>query len=159
VDLRCFVDADHAGDTVTRRFRTGFFIFINMAPVIFHSKKQTTIESSVFGSEFVAMKVAMETSRGLRYKLRMMGVPICGSTYMYGDNMSVIHNTQKPESTLKKKSNSICYHAVREAVAMGETLTAHVRSHENVADIATKVLHAGQKRDYLVSQLLYDLAD
>jgi len=159
VDLRCFVDADHAGDTVTRRSRTGFFIFINMAPVIFYSKKQTTIESSVFGSEFVAMKVAMETSRGLRYKLRMMGVPICGPTYMYGDNMSVIHNTQKPESTLKKKSNSICYHAVREAVAMGETLTAHVRSHENVADIATKVLHAGQKRDYLVSQLLYDLAD
>ena len=44
-------------------------------------------------------------------------------------------------------------------MAMGETLTAHVRSHENVADIATKVLHAGQKRDYLVSQLLYDLAD
>ena len=64
---------------------------------------------------------------------------------MYGDNMSVIHNTQKPESTLKKKSNSICYHAVREAVAMGETLTAHVRSHEKVTDIATKVLHAGQK--------------
>ena len=89
----------------------------------------------------------------------MMGVPISGPTYMYGDNMSVIHNTQKPESTLKKKSNSICYHAVREAVAMGEILTAHVRSHLNVADIATKVLHAGQKRDYLVSHLLYDLAD
>ena len=84
----------------------------------------------------------------------MIGVPICGPTYMYGDNMSVIHNTQKPESTLKKKSNSICYHAVREAVAMGETLTAHVKSHENVADIATKVLHAGQKRDYLFSAVI-----
>ena len=159
VDLRCFVDADHAGDTVTRRSRTGFFIFINMVLIICHSKKQTTIEPSVFGSEFVAMKVAMETSRGLRYKLRMMGVLISGPTYMYGDNMSVIHNTQTHESTLKKKSNSICHHAVREVVAMGETLTAHVRSHESVADIATKVLHAGQKRDYLVSQLLYDLAD
>ncbi len=151
--MRCFIDADHAGDTVTRRSRTGFFIFINMAPVIFHSKKQTTIESSVFGSEFVAMKVAMEISRGLRYKLRMLGVPISGPTYMYGDNMSVIYNTQRPDSTLKKKSNSICYHAVREAVAMCEMLTAHVRAYQNVADIATKVLHAGKKRDYLVSQL------
>ena len=159
VDVRCFVDADHAGDTVSRRSRTGFFIFINMAPVIFHSKKQTTIETSVFGSEFVAMKNAMESCRGLRYKLRMMGVPIAGPTYMYGDNMSVIHNTQKPESMLKKKSNSICYHAVREAVAMGELLTGHVRTHENVADIATKVLHAGQKRNYLVSQVLYDITD
>ena len=159
VDVRCFVDADHAGDTVTRRSRTGFFIFINMAPVIFHSKKQTIIESSVFGSEFVAMKTAMESARGLRYKLRMMGVPIAGPTYMYGDNMSVIHNTQRPESMLKKKSNSICYHAVRESVAMGEMLTGHVRTHENVADIATKVLHAGQKRNYLVSKVLYDIAD
>ena len=122
-----------------------------MAQVIFHSKKQTIIESSVFGSEFVAMKTAMESARGLRYKLRMMGVPIAGPTYMYGDNMSVIHNTQRPESMLKKKSNSICYHAVRESVAKDEMLTGHVRTHENVADIATKVLHAGQKRNYLVS--------
>ena len=78
---------------------------------------------------------------------------------MYGDDMSVIHNTQRPESTLKKKSNSICFHAVRESVAMGEMLTGHVRTHDNVANITTKVLHAGQKRDYLVSQLLYDLVD
>jgi len=76
------VDADHAGDTVSRRSRTGFFIYVNMAPIVFHSKKETTIETSVFGSEFVAMKAAMETSRGLRYKLRMMGVPINGPTYM-----------------------------------------------------------------------------
>ena len=62
----------------------------------------------------------MEVSQGLRYILRMMGVPIEGLTRIYGDNMSTIHNTQHPESQLKKKSNSICYHAAREAVAMGE---------------------------------------
>ena len=127
VDLRLFVDSDHAGDTVTRRSRTGFFIFMNMALVSWHSKKQSTIETSVFGAEFVAMKVAMEVMRGLRYKLRMMGVPVTGPTYTYGDNMSVIHNTQRPESTLKKKSNSICFHAIRESVAMGEMATAHIR--------------------------------
>lgn len=159
VDVRCFVDADHAGDTVSRRSRTGFFIYINMAPIVFHSKKQTTIETSVFGSEFAAMKQAMETCRGLRYKLRMMGVPISGPTYMYGENMSVIHNTQRPESVLKKKNLSLCYHAVRESVAMGEMITAHIRTNENVADIATKILCAGQKRNYLVSKLLYDVAD
>ena len=46
-----------------------------------------------------------------------------GPIHMYGDNMSTIHNTQCPESQLKKKSKNICYHAVREAVAMGELLT------------------------------------
>ncbi len=105
------------------------------------------------------MKNGMEATRGLRYKLRMMGVPLSGPTYIYGDNMSVIHNTQRPESTLKKKSNSICYHAVRESVAMGESITGHVSTHANPADIATKVLPGGQKRNHLISLILYDLTD
>jgi hypothetical protein len=57
-----------------------------------------------------------------------MGVTIYGPTYVYGDNMSVVHNTQSPESVLKKKSNAICYHAVQESVAMGESLIGHVPS-------------------------------
>jgi hypothetical protein len=159
VDIRLYVDSDHAGEQRTRRSRTGYFIFLNMAPIVWYSKRQPTIESSVFGAEFGAMKNGMEAARGLRYKLRMMGVPISGPTYIYGDNMSVIHNTQSPESTLKKKSNSICYHAVRESVAMGESLTTHISTHENPADIATKVLSGGQKRNGLIGLVLYDLTD
>ena len=114
---------------------------------------------SVFGSEFVAMKQGVETIRGLRYKLRMMGVPLTGPAFVYGDNMSVIHNTQRPESTLKKKSNEICYHFVRESVAMDETRIGHIETGENQADLATKVIAGGRKRDYLVGKLLYDLTD
>ena len=95
----------------------------------------------------------------MRYKLRMMGAPILGPSLIYGDNMSLIHNTQRPESTLKKKSNSICYHAVRESVAMGECITAHVKSENNVADIATKIIPGGRLRDHLVGMLLYDIHD
>jgi hypothetical protein len=159
VDLRLFVDSDHAGDHQTRRSRTGFFIMMNQAPIVWYSKRQPTVESSVFGAEFVAMKNGMEAVRGLRYKLRMMGVPLLGPSLIYGDNMSVIHNTQRPESMLKKKSNSICYHAIREAVAMGEIKTAHVSTHENPADICTKVLPGGAKRDYLISLVLHDICD
>jgi len=158
VDLRLYVDSDHAGDKLTRRSRTGFFIYLNSALVAWLSRKQATIETSVLGAEFVAMKQAVEAARGLRYKLRMMGVPIAGPTSVYGDNMSVIHNTQKPESTLKKKSNAICYHAVRESVAMGESRTAHVATKENPADIATKIT-AGATRKHLVSMLLHDIYD
>ena len=102
VDLHMFVDSDHAGDNLTRRSRTGFLIYLNMAPIVWHSKKQSTIETSVFGSEFMALKNGMESLRGLRYKLRMMGVELLGPSFIYEDNMSVIHNTQRPESTLKK---------------------------------------------------------
>jgi hypothetical protein len=157
VDIRLYVDSDHAGDRLTRRSRTGFFIYMNGAPIAWQSKKQATIESSVFGAEFVAMKVGMETTRGLQYKLRMMGVAMDGPIYTYGDNMSVIHNTQRPESVLKKKSNSICYHAIRESVAMGESITAHVPTQLNPADLCTKVLSGGEKRDGIISLVLYDI--
>ena len=140
VNIRMYVDSDHAGEKRTRRSRTGFFVFINQGLMQWISKRQATIETSVFGAEFVAMKVGMESLRGLRYKLRMMGVPINGPSLVYGDNMSVIYNSQSPESTLKNKCNSIAYHACRESVAMGKSLTGHVPTNSNVADLATKCL-------------------
>jgi hypothetical protein len=56
VDLRLFVDSDHAGDGNTLRSRTSFLIYLNSAPITWFSKKQSTIETSVFGAEFVALK-------------------------------------------------------------------------------------------------------
>ena len=73
--------------------------------------------------------------------------------------MSVIHNKQRPESTLRKKSNLIYYHAVRELVAMRESLTGHIPTAENCADFATKIIPGGQKRDHLVGKLLFDIVD
>ena len=133
-------------------------IYMNMALINWHSKKQATIETAVFGAEFVALKTGVETLRGIRYKLRMMGVPLEGPTYIYGDNQSVINNTSKPESMLKKKSNSICYHFVREAVAMKECLTSHVPTLANLADLLTKVLN-GSKRRNLVGSILHYIYD
>jgi hypothetical protein len=119
IDLRMHIDIDHAGEKRTCRLHSGFFVFMNTALIQWFLKQQATIETLVFGAEFVAMKVGIESLRGLQYKLRMMGVGIAGPMYIYGDNMSVIHNTQQPKSMLKKKSNSICYHAVQESVAVG----------------------------------------
>ena len=56
VDTSLYVDSDHAGDKRVRCSRTGYFIFLNLAPVMWLSKRQSTIETSVFGVEFVAMK-------------------------------------------------------------------------------------------------------
>ena len=118
ITLRMFVESDHAGGKSDRLSRTEFMIFMNIAMINWHTKKQATFEGAVFGDEFVAMKQGVEALRGNRFKLQMTGVKIDGPTYVYGDNTSVIHNTSKPESVLKKKSNSICSHFLREAVSM-----------------------------------------
>ena len=95
-DLRMWVDSDHAGYKMTRRSRTGYFIFLNTALINWLSKKQATIEGSLFGAEFVSIKTGVEDLRVIRYKLRMIGVPLTGPTYVYGDNMSFIYNTSRP---------------------------------------------------------------
>jgi hypothetical protein len=81
IDLCLFVDSDHYGEQFTRRSRTGFVIYLNMAPIVWFSKRHPTVESSVFGTEFVAMKNWIETCRGLRYKLIMMDVTLIGPTF------------------------------------------------------------------------------
>jgi hypothetical protein len=88
---------------------------------LFGFQSSKTIDTSVFGAEFVAMKHGFEMLRGLRYKIHMMGmIPVTRPTYIYGDNKSQVTDLSRPESTLKKKCNSICYIAIRESVAMGE---------------------------------------
>jgi hypothetical protein len=73
VDLRMFVNSDHAGDKLTWWSCTGFLIYLNIAPIVWHSKKQSTIEtSSMFGAEFVAMKQGMEEALLCRPTIQTM---------------------------------------------------------------------------------------
>jgi hypothetical protein len=154
VQMTCYVDSDHAGDKITRRSRTGVLIFIQRAPIIFYTKKQGSIETSSFGSELSAMKTAVEMIEGLRYKLRMMGVPLDGSAFVKADNMSVVHNCGTPQSMLKKKSNSIAYHYVRERCAAGVCNVSYIPTADNLSDLLTKSVNA-QVRKGLSEQVLF----
>jgi hypothetical protein len=88
----------------------------------------------------------------------MMGIPLSGPTYICGDNKSQVTNSSRPELTLKKKCNSICFHAIRDSVAMGETLLMHMRTGENLADFLTKTT-SGAKHRKLVSGVIHDIYD
>lgn len=156
--MHVYVDSDHAGDEITRRSRTGFVVFLNGAPIYWFSKRQTSCETSTFGSEFIAMKTACDYVKGLRYKLRMMGIAVPEPTYIYGDNQSVLANTGNPGSTLKKKSSAIAYHFVREGCVRDEWRTDYINTHFNVADLFTKPLPSGAKRWGHVARLLHYVA-
>lgn len=117
VQINSCVDADHAGNKVTCRSHTGINIYLNCALIIWYSKAKSTVKSSPFGSEFIAMRICVEMLEAIRYKLRMFGIPIEGPCNVFCDNQSVVTNSTVPSSTLKKKHNSIAHHRVREAVA------------------------------------------
>jgi hypothetical protein len=144
VNISAFVDANHAGNVVTRRSHTGIFIFVQNAPIIWFSKRQNTVEAATFGSEFVALRICKELIVALRYKLRMFGVPIEGPANVFCDNRGVVKNVSVPESTLMKKHNAINYHTVQEAVAAGILRVRKEDGETNLADLLMKVL-TGEK--------------
>ena len=154
---RAFVDADFAGDKVTRRSRTGFIVMLNNAPIYWYSKHQTACKTSSFGSEFLAMKSLCEYLRGLRIKLRQMGIPINNPCFIYGDNQSVQWNISQRDLVLKKKTLSVVYHFVREGFSNDEWRTTYIKTNDNPSDLLTKCLPAGMNKKQKVRSILYDI--
>jgi hypothetical protein len=152
--MTVYVDADHAHDLVTRIHITGILVMLNNTPIIWISKRQKTVETSTYGSELVASRVAMELILEIRYMLRSLGVALDGSALMLGDNLSVALNTTVPSSVLKKKHNAIAYHRVREAIVANIMRFAYIKSEENVSDVLTKPLN-NEKFDYLMKRWLF----
>ena len=152
VTIHAFVDANHAGNVVTRRSHSGIIIFVNNAPIIWFCKRQNTVESSTFGSELVAMRICRDLIVSLRYKLRMFGLNLQGPAYTFCDNAGVVKNVSVPESVLHKRHNAINYHVVREAVAAKIMVVGKEDGNTNLADLFTKIL-TGERRNMLCGYL------
>ena len=96
----------------------------------------------------------MEHIVGLRFKLRMFGIPIEGPAHVLCDNQAVVNNSSKLESILNKKHCSIAYHAVQWAVTAGILRVGKIGTKENLADAMTKLL-AAVTREYLFGNWTY----
>jgi hypothetical protein len=155
VQMSCFVDADHAGNKVTRRSHTGVFILLNNTPVIAFSKRQNTCELSTYGSELVVMQIAKDMVSALRIKLKCFGIPISGPTNVFCGNNAVVQNTSIPELTLSKQHNAINYHIIRKAVAAGIIRVGKEGTLTNIADVFTKLVLYTRKYQ-LLSPFLWD---
>ena len=78
VVIKAYVDANHAGNMANRRSYSRIIIYVNNVPKICYIKQQNTIEASSFGSEFVALGIAIDMIESLRYKLIFFVIPVEG---------------------------------------------------------------------------------
>jgi len=125
---------------------------MNSAPIIWYSKRQNTVESPSFKSEYIALRICTEMIEALRYKLRCFGIPIDGPCDVYCDNQSVVTNSSVPTSVLNKRHNAICYHRVREAQAAGTIRVGWIEGKNNLADLFTKTTLSNEaKRTFIQS--------
>jgi hypothetical protein len=83
---------------------------------------------------------ATEQIMDLRYTIRMLGIPIDGPAWMFGDNKSVIMSSTIPQSKLNKRHNALSFHRVRSAVASKILYFLHIEGVNNPSDICTKFL-------------------
>ena len=114
---------------------------VNNMPVDWYTKRQATVETATYGSEFVAARIATDQIIDLRTTLRYLGVPVKKRAYMFGDNESVVTSASIPHSSLNKRHNALSYHRVREAIAAKILAFLHIKGTTNPADILSK--HCG----------------
>jgi hypothetical protein len=125
-------------DLTTGRSVTGILHLVNQTPTGWFCKLQNSVETATYGSEFVTVHLATEQIMDLRYTLRMLGVPIDGKAYMFGDNQGVITSSTLPHSSLNKCHNTLSYHRVHEAIASDVLWSFHMAGTQNPADVLTK---------------------
>ena len=138
VTLSHFVDANLYHDIITGRSVTGTLHLLNKTPIDWYSKKQGTVETATFGSEFSAAKTCVEQVMDLRSTLRYLGVPLRETSYMFGDNKSVVDNASVPQGKLHKRHTMLAYHRVREAIASKMLRFFYIPGELNPADILSK---------------------
>jgi hypothetical protein len=117
---------------------TALLHLLNQTPIDWYSKKQSTVETATFGSEFVAARMAIDQIYDIRTTLRYLGVPIRTKSYMFGDNQSVVTNSTMPHSSLNKRHHLLSYHKVREAIAAKYVAFYWKDGSKNPADILSK---------------------
>ena len=139
VALTHYVNANLMHDVITGRSVTGILHhLLNKTPLDWYSKKQATVETATYGSEFVAAHTCVEQIIDLRNTLWYLGVPIREKSYMFGDNESVVNSSMQVHAKLHKRHTMLSFHRVRETIAAGLVNFQFIPGKINPADILSK---------------------
>ena len=131
VTLTHYVDANLMYCILTGRSITDIIHLLNGTPIDSFSKKQATVETATYGSEYIAARTCVEQLIDLRLSLRYLGVPIRRSSYGFGDNESCVNSSLVPHGKLHKRNLILSYHRVRENIASKIFLFYHMPGANN----------------------------
>ena len=159
VQLTHYCDANLMHDLSTGRSVTGILHFLNKTPIDWYSKKQATVETATYGSEFVAARTCVEQIIDLRLTLRYLGVPIRDRSMMFGDNESVVKSSTIPQGKLHKRHTALSFHCVREAVAAKMIAYHFLSGKENPADCVSKNWTHAAVYDMAIKPILFYVGD
>ena len=150
------VDSDHTHDIKTRQSITGLIGYVGSNPVIWYSKRKGSSTSSIYAAVFAALRTVTEEAQSLRCILRCLGWNVLSDgscpTRKFGDNLSVILNSQNSAADLSKNHVAISFHVVRGVVDDGIIEPYWLKGELNTSDIMTKHIpqvHSRTHYDYI----------
>ena len=144
-----YVDANLYHDLLTGKAVTGVLHFVNQTPIDWFTKKQESVETATYGSEFMAARKAIQQIVGLFQTMQYLGMPVSKSSYLFGNNESVVKSGSIPHSQLSKQHHTLAYHYTHEAITSGMVKFYHISGDINPADVLSK--HWGHSQDHSCS--------
>jgi hypothetical protein len=95
-------DANLQHDLVTGRSAMGTFHMVQDTVIQFSSKHQSTVETATYATEFIAGQTCLNEAVAIRYELQMLGAPLKGPIWLFGDNKAMIDSLSEPSRQLTK---------------------------------------------------------
>ena len=135
-----FSDADWAGCADTRRFITGWCMFLGDDLISWKSKKQARVSKSSTESEYQAISSACSEIVWLRGLLGKLGVRQLTLTPLHADNTSAIQIAANPVFHKRTKHIEVDCHSIREAFTLLEITLPHISTKHQIANVFTKAL-------------------
>ena len=135
--ISVYADADFANDSIGRKSRTGYVIFLNGGAIAWNSSLQSTVAQSTSEAELYAMVSATNTAMQLKHFLEEIGFPQ-DQLQCFEDNTGCIDWIVNQRSSSRMKHVELKYHVVRELNDRFLCRFNHIDTKFQRADFTTK---------------------
>lgn len=140
MDISAYCDVDWIACLNSRKSVTGYIVKIGDSPIMWKSKKQTTVSKSSTEAEYRSMASTVAKLIWIIGLIKEFGVDVKLPSKIYSDSKAAIQIAANPVYHERTKLVEIDCHLIREKVMQGLVSTNYIRTNEQPADVLTKCL-------------------
>ncbi|GKB02655.1 ribonuclease H-like domain-containing protein [Tanacetum coccineum] len=157
MSLTAFFVVDWAKCVVTRKFVTGYCVFLNSSLVSWKTKKQKTLSKSSTEAEYRALASVTSEVIWVLKILKDLNIENLLPVKLHCDSNSAIKTAANPVFHERTKHLEIDLHFVREKILKGVFEAVKLDSANQIADILTKGLDTFQHKEFVENLGLFDI--